>query len=382
LVDQRGTGFSVPFLHCDVDQENAAAVQACVDSYEADGVDLSQYRSAVIAQDFVELRKALEIDQWNVYGASYGPIPGILYADLDPEGVRSVIFDSSTDNQVDIGLADAAVPLDFITELAVQCAADELCASRLPDIRGTFINTYRSLRDDPWVLSFPGEDDVVLEGDILFGLVRNLIALEYPAFLEIFANRDTDLLLELVGFSGEGEGDNRMSPVFDANPETRAFANLMGGVVQCAAIDVESFPTALLPTREAWPDDLIATARMLVGQDYPAFCAGGFVDIEQDLSQREPRLLSVPTLIFGGGLDSAVALIQVQKFTESFASPNVAIFPRGGHVVGEPVADLNACAKSIASDFLTDPELAPDMSCLSNEFPPFLFDQALIDSLN
>jgi len=150
MVDQRGAGFSNPQLRCEESIFDPVRARPCVDAFEQQGVDLSQYRSRVIAEDFKVLREALEIEQWNVYGESYGPIPGIMYADMDPEGIRSIIFDSSTDNQVDIALADAAVPLDYITELAEQCAAESDCAARLPDLRSLFIDNFRSLMNDPW----------------------------------------------------------------------------------------------------------------------------------------------------------------------------------------------------------------------------------------
>lgn len=66
---------------------------------------------------------------------------------------------------------------------------------------------------------------------------------------------------------------------------------------------------------EQWPDDLIEVVRRDVGEGYPDFCNGGYVSIEQDLSQREPRLLDVPALILGGGLDLIVS--QASSRTES-----------------------------------------------------------------
>ena len=175
LVDQRGAGFSSPFLGCGeyFGVDDAAESRSCVQSFEEQGVDLSQYRSAVIAQDFKVLREALEIDQWNVYGVSYGPIAGMLYANLDPNGVRSVIFDSSTDNQVDIALADSAARLNFVSELSSQCATSTECAAQIPDLRNFFIDTYMSLENDPWNIDIPGEP--FTSGELLFNVISRVL---------------------------------------------------------------------------------------------------------------------------------------------------------------------------------------------------------------
>jgi len=409
LVDQRGTGYSSPFLDCEfpddddgefvdsdgdgVSDADAAVLIPCLESFENQGVDLSQYRSAVIAQDFKVLREALQIAQWNVYGVSYGPIPGLLYADLDPAGVRSVIFDSSTDNQVDIMLADTAAPLDYISELASQCAAEPECAARIPDLRSVFIETFRSLMNEPWIEDIPGKGEISFAGYVLFDFIRDLYPTEYPGFLEIFANRDAELLAQILFSDGDGDngdgdngdGDNGDGDNGDGdadnndNPENRNFAVVMSIGVQCAAIDAENFYTTTVPTLEQWPDDILEVVRNDIGSGYPNFCKSGLVSIEQDLTQRTPRSLSVPALIFGGRLDPLVAVQQVEKLTESFTSPRLAMVPKGGHGVVFPEARLNACTKSIAAAFLDNPEVAPDMSCLTKDIEPFVFDEDLVE---
>jgi len=383
LVDQRGAGFSVPFINCDIpdddDFEQDDVIRSCVTEFEEQGVDLTQYRSAVIAQDFKVLRETLEIPQWNVYGESYGPIPGLLYTDLDPGGVRSVIFDSGPDNQVDIALADVAAPLDYISELAIQCAAEPDCAARFPDLRSVFIDTFRSLENDPWTGDIPGDDQFEFAGDMLFDLMQGLSAQYYPAILEIFANRNSELMLQLL-FSDDGsnnDGNPGNATISDDILRRAVGANLMGAVVQCAAIDVENFGSAFIPTIEQWPDDLLTAARDRVAQNYPSICAGNFVSIEQDLSQREPRSLSVPALILAGALDPVVSLKQVKKLTKSFASPTLAITPKGGHVVGFPERTLESCNKGIVAEFLDNPADAPDTTCLDTNVKPFLFGEDL-----
>lgn len=382
LVDQRGSGFSSPFLHCDGALEpgnlNVERAERCVANFESQGIEISQYRTNVIAQDFKALRKALEIEQWNVYGVSYGPIPGIRYAQLDPEGVRSVIFDSSTDNQVDIAVADVAALLDYITELAIQCAGETECAARLPDLRSIFIDTVRSLENDPWMVSVPGSREYTFTGSNAFFSTIFNDPIHSAGLLDLFSNRRDELMIQLL--SNNGGGNDQIDSLEKNRIQRRGFADLMHAAVQCAAIDATNFSTAIIPSREQWPDDLLDMARSDL--NYPAVCTSGIISIEQDLSQREPVFLNVPALIMGGALDPVVSLKQVQKFTESFEAPNLAILPKGGHGIGFPEVAGNVCVKGIVASFLQDPLVSPEMDCLNVDIEPFLFGDELVEDIN
>jgi len=365
LVDQRGAGFSTPFLSCD-NTASIGALEACVDNFVRQGVELSEYRSSVIAQDFLVLREALQIPQWNVYGESYGPIPGLLYAALDTAGVRSVIFDSSTDNQVDIALADAAAPLDYITQLANQCAAETECASRIPDLRSLFVDTLRSFENEPFQIVVPGLEIRPVSGDNFIEAISFLGEIYAPAVLEQFSNRNDELiqqfLTDLINEPGRPEVPDELIE--------RREANLMNAVVQCAAIDALSYADSNIPTLETWPDDLWDVARESV--ELASFCNSGVVSIEQDLTQRDPVLLDVPALILGGALDRVVSLQQVEKLAESFNAPNVAIVPKGGHGVYFPAFD--ACVEQIVTSFIDTPGNRPAVDCLVADIEPFRFE--------
>ncbi len=89
-MTQRGTLFNDPDLNCpELDQfyarqvsllydapstgrEQAAARQGCRDRLAAAGIDLSAYNTTENAADFADLRHVLGIEEWNVYGYSYG----------------------------------------------------------------------------------------------------------------------------------------------------------------------------------------------------------------------------------------------------------------------------------------------------------------------
>ena len=112
LVDQRGTGLTQPRMDCP-EQEVAqirslsfglnrkaareALVQAtteCRARVEKEGHDPLSYTSRDSATDLHDLMTALKLQQWNVYGLSYGTRLALTYARDYPHDLRSLILDS------------------------------------------------------------------------------------------------------------------------------------------------------------------------------------------------------------------------------------------------------------------------------------------------
>jgi pimeloyl-ACP methyl ester carboxylesterase len=109
FVNQRGTLHSDPHLSCpEMDQFtsqavqlvfqapatadlDAAAVAACRKRLSSTGVNFASYTTRENAADIADLREKLGIDQWNVYGVSYGTDLAQQLLRDHPEGIRSVV---------------------------------------------------------------------------------------------------------------------------------------------------------------------------------------------------------------------------------------------------------------------------------------------------
>lgn len=154
ILEQRGIGFSDDFCPkfglfdpsvgnvSDFDayqRAGVAAIENCFAAAKAAKVDLSAYNTIENARDVEALRRALGLDQWNVWGISYGSILGQAYIKQDPAGIRAVVLDAivpiipgahfqriGTHYQRDLDLLDAA------------CTEDGACARAFPDLQKRF----------------------------------------------------------------------------------------------------------------------------------------------------------------------------------------------------------------------------------------------------
>src|SRR5262249_29885254 len=113
LVDQRGTGRSEPGLcpglnrtlmeanlaiAADDSGETAArrraAYMTCRDAAIQRGIDPADFGTRITVEDFEQVRQALGIARWNVFGESYGTTVAMTLVALHAGTVRSVVLDS------------------------------------------------------------------------------------------------------------------------------------------------------------------------------------------------------------------------------------------------------------------------------------------------
>ena len=91
-ASQRGLGLPLDgFLYRRL---TVAATRACNRRLVATGIDLGAYNTTENAADFADLRVALGIAEWNVFGVSYGTNLAMTLMRQHPQGIRSVTIDS------------------------------------------------------------------------------------------------------------------------------------------------------------------------------------------------------------------------------------------------------------------------------------------------
>ncbi len=153
LTDVRGTGSTAP--ECPTLQNfegyfpgvpNHAPIAACAASI-ADRIDT--YGSADTARDLNALRAALDIEELDIVGNSYGAMPATAYAVRFPKHTRSVIISSGIDvgETIHSKLDHSARSINRIINLL--CQQSPACSAGVSNARAALAAGVRLVRADP-----------------------------------------------------------------------------------------------------------------------------------------------------------------------------------------------------------------------------------------
>jgi len=170
LIDQRGTGqsnkLSCPQSHDDNNPFEfdpdllAARTKECLASLSGDP---RFYTTSVAITDLEAVRRKLNIEQWNIYGISYGTRVALHYLKQYPKPTRSLILDAVVPPQVSIG-ANLALDAQRALELMLKrCDASSSCHEQFPDLHSTTENLLASLKISPRNIVFENFNSGELE---------------------------------------------------------------------------------------------------------------------------------------------------------------------------------------------------------------------------
>lgn len=388
LFDQRGTGFSWPNLDCtetdalengevdtaDLDEGVAQieAVEACRDRLRDFGVDLTAYNSAASAADVNDLRLALGIDEWNLFGISYGTRLGLTIMRDYPTGVRSVVLDSVYPPNVDAYTVAPQTQADAILALLSACANDADCSEWYPDLEADLYDMIRWLNDEPLET-----DELFLTGDdVVNGLVswlydsEKIAQLPYVISEAAYDNFEPWLDLSEDGFSRfkpnrQATSERRFQDDGDASEDDTGLDDSQGMFYSVECYEEAPFGNlddarALM---ETYPPELAQPLLADVEEFYAACAiwgAGEAASIES-----APVTSNIRTLLVSGELDPVTPPSWATLAAQSLSNNLNIVIPRGGHSVSSD----GDCVNSIIIDFINDLNRAPDISCAQKVRP-------------
>ena len=375
IFDQRGVGYSDPALDCpefidltyeyldqDVSPEESVALGyeaacSCRDRLVSEGVNLAAYNSAESAADLNDLRLVLGYGEWNLFGVSYGTRLALTAMRDFPEGIRSVILDSTVPLQSNVY---TELPANFDRALNVffdGCASDPSCSKAYPDLDTVFWELVDELNDSPATFSveqpLSGETyDVLVDGDNLIGILFESL---YSTWLIpwmpkiIFEVRDS--------FYG------RLAILVGADlAEMEFFSHGMYYSVQCGEEVHFTMPQELAVACQPYPE-LQSFCYDLSDPD-KGICAQ--CDIwgakEADPIENEPVTSDIPTLVLAGEYDPITPPAWGQIAAETLSNSFYFEFSGVGHC---PSLSGEECPLSIALAFLDDPTKEPNGSCVA-----------------
>ncbi|MCP3753564.1 alpha/beta hydrolase [Streptomyces sp. TBY4] len=379
VMAQRGNLYDQPNLACpEVDRFNEQAVGLGYDAQQAEqimlkavtdcrarlvaeGVDLGAYNSTENAADFADLRSALGIAQWNVYGYSYGSNLALTYLRLHPEGIRAVAIDSIAPSQYVTLPWTWGSTAEGIRNIFAACAAQPACKDRYPDLPGLLTEQVKKLEAQPLTLNVTpkgGGEPVrtVLDG----GALLNLIVAFTPRPKDIPAALD-----ELARGNPERFAQARAG---GSVQKTGEFAHGLTNSIACAEWAPGYTESDVLKAGQkaypGWPDTVLAQPPQLPFQ-YPV-C--GVWDVPDRASvQRVPTYSSVPALVVSGTFDVKTGASWAKGVADNLSRSTSVLVPGIGHWV----VPQSPCAQSVLASFLARPT-APDTRCVDGLEPqPF-----------
>ena len=374
LFDQRGTGFSTPSLACpetteqawaDIDKNltikqqqdsSTQALQACHDRLVKEGVNLSAYTSAENAADVSDLRVALGYKSWNLYGISYGTRLGLTVMRDHPQGIRSAILDSNIPPEIDANLTVPQTADRVFKTLFNGCAKNTACNAAYPNLEKVFYDTvarlnanpvqYRVTRDSNkkrYTMLFKGDD---LISELFSAFYVTSILGDLPSAIYAAQSGKFDLFVNLK--------------LLDLSEYDTINEGLYYSIDCTEEVSFDS-PAALQNADKNFPQE----NHVFDASDVIAKCKGWNVKPAPAI-ENKPVTSDLPALVTEGEYDPITPPSFGVETAKTLKNSFYFEFPGMGH--GATIGDL--CPTKVALDFLDNPTVKPDATCIAGMHLP------------
>ena len=356
FFDQRGTGKSNPSFDCGdaplsdagvTSDEGVKILSDCMAGWQAKGYDLTQYNSATIAKDIRDLRTALGIKTYNLFGGSYGTRVAMAVMQHDPADLRAVVLSSTWPPE-----ANATAPLPGYVSREVRqvlgyCAKDATCAAKYPDLEKRF-----DARMTEWLKA-----PVTKDG-------KTYTAEEMAAFLldEIYSDRGARSLPMTIDTVMKGDYSHldEFKKTQAGYTEGQFFTTLCN----------EEFPFEDVNAVKDDPADPIATAVAHDTRRFFAVCKA-FNPGTPDPVENQPLTSDIPTLMLSADIDAGCPAELSDEAVKKLSHGKSFFFPNRMHTI-----QGSDCSKKMIAQFLDTADPNVDASCIKTDRPvfPFIYD--------
>lgn len=382
FLDQRGTWKSDPLLSCpEIDgfladwagldtfdpataRRSADATRTCRDRLTASGTDLSRYATPENAADVADLRVALGIRQWNLYGVSYGTDLALQTLRDHPDGIRGVVLDSVVPPQANTLLGFWPSAASGLKALFAACAAQPACRKDHPRLRDDFFRLARDLTTAPRTVTVPDPatkkpTPVVVDGyklvnfAITASLVPGTIA-GVPAAVENLARGDGSAVAGALLAGAPPSGVTAYGLALGVFCSESAATITGADMVRAGRAVLPELPDRLLALSPQAPF-MLSDCR---SWDVPAAPA----------AVHAPAVSDRPVLILDGGLDAITAPRNGELVSRTLPRSTRVRFDDSAHDV---LLWSTPCALPVMRSFLDRPS-AVDTRCADRVVPaPF-----------
>jgi len=371
--DYRGVGFSEPYfcrgIHTDLADEAPytpagrtrieADLRACLEIARLRGIDVDAYTTWDSAMDMRDIRRALGLEQWNLFGTSYGTELAQMVLQVDEAGTRSAILDSVVAppplswDRFSFGMESA------LNALNQACSENGRCAERFGDLEQLARRAVDAYRDAP--IAVDGIDPYVSPSGTL---VLNHHLSAWGLFQALY-NRDLYPALPALFEAWAELDDERLRAYVEqmVRPPSPDWGHGYSFVAECSgsvAMDAASLDA---PRGHAsfWGEALVD------GQISRSCAALGLLAPDRLMA---PPQTDVPILVAAGSVDPITPPDFAKAILPGLVNATYIELPYTGHGATAP-----DCAAGIMHAFLLDPRSRLDTACIEEiQAPAFVTD--------
>jgi pimeloyl-ACP methyl ester carboxylesterase len=352
---------TLPFFDATTRQASQAATTACRAGLTADGADLAAYNTFENAADIADLRVALGIRSWDVYGVSYGTYLALILVREHPEGIRSVVLDSVVPPQENTQEGFWVWPSYGYEHLFAACDAQRACSAAYPNLRQEFFRTVNALEAHPMTVTITaagGPKRIVLDGYALANaLVLPSLApgvlQDLPRAVHAIANGDGTPIASIVG------GDGAVG--------VQSWGLGLG--VFCGEMVAYTTPArSLAAAKRALPTfpESVLTPRVTQAPTLAWDCATW--DVPRTVENPHRMVTTdIPTLVLAGTLDAITPPENGRAVLPGLRRSRYVEFPDAGHDV---IIWDTECSHRVMHEFLDHPRAPLDTRCVDHLSAP------------
>ena len=387
FMSQRGTYTAKPRLTCesldrvgantlDMPYDAAATAKAyseatrkCRRELTAKTTALGAYNTLESADDLEDLRLALHITKWNIYGISYGTDLALTYMRQHPGGIRSVAIDGVLPPSLAGGVSTWISAGEGINAVFQACQDQAPCRERYGDIGATFRRLVIQYEAAPKTVKVDvpghaGKVNVKISGGMLVQWAVSPgthVAAKVPASIDALAHNNPGPIASTWA-----------APKLDSGSIGVFSHGLFNGVACGEWVPYETAQSVAAAGRRAFP-----TFPASVLRDAPNLSFMRETCRDWDVPSASPsvRLVTrstVPTLVINSQYDAQTAASFGAYVAKTLPNSTVVTIPNIAHVAfGSPSEAANRCAYDIARSFF-DLLNKPDTSCIG-KVPPTNF---------
>ena len=361
LMDPRGVGLATPQLNCHewLDtvrgswskaitlqrewQISLSADRRCIERLEAAGVNLAMYNSAAIARDVESLRKALAVEQWNLYGVSYGSRYALTIARDFPQSVAAMVLDGVVFPNLRYEEKGALTSQLAIQRAFAWCMDNPHCRDDFPQIEERFWSVAEALNKKPLKLTVTDPQTferlpISLTGYRLFSVMfyaaydeRNHI--QFPSVVRSLEHRNTDLVAPHVR--------RYLGYLLDPSDSDATLATHYC-YEEFPFVDSEHTLAAARGYQAVIRDPLILST-----ETTKEWCDAWLGDVRGPALEGMQISSDIPTLVLHGELDPILPVEDIEEQLASFKNVQLLTYPDIAH----DVVSASYCAEITAGEF-------------------------------